>query len=178
MRTLPIPPPPSSVSAPFYGYLKLKLHRSKESRNRHWSHRRSNREPPASSSEGRALTNWAKCMTVLTPCSSLVLGFPRKGFCQTSIPILFLFYMQEENLPLLVDLQWCPVEHCKNEELWLAKTLLNNVLRTEKLNNKYCSVPRTRQLDTAYIYTFWNSIISAPTPGVFWVAMFCLTFST
>ena len=30
MRTLP----PSSVSAPFYGYLKLKLHRSEESRSR------------------------------------------------------------------------------------------------------------------------------------------------
>ena len=41
------PPPLSFVSAPFYGYLKLKLHGSEESRSRHWSHRGSNREPPA-----------------------------------------------------------------------------------------------------------------------------------
>ena len=37
--------PLSSVSAPFYGYLKLKLHRSEESRIRRWSHRGSIREP-------------------------------------------------------------------------------------------------------------------------------------
>ena len=41
------PPPPSSVSAPFYGYLKLELHRSEESRSRRWSHRGSNWKPPA-----------------------------------------------------------------------------------------------------------------------------------
>ena len=41
----------------FYEYLKLKLHRSKESRSRRWSHRGS--KPGTSCSEGRALTNWA-----------------------------------------------------------------------------------------------------------------------
>ena len=39
--------PPSSVGAPFYGYLKLKLHRSDESRSRRWSHLGSNQEHPA-----------------------------------------------------------------------------------------------------------------------------------
>ena len=43
VRTLP----PSSVSAPFYGYLKLKLRGSEESRNRRWSHWESNWGPPA-----------------------------------------------------------------------------------------------------------------------------------
>ena len=37
----------SFVSAPFYGYLKLKLHRSEESRNRCWGHRKSNWELPS-----------------------------------------------------------------------------------------------------------------------------------
>ena len=43
-----LPPPPSSVNAPFYGYSKLQLHETEESRNR----RRSNGgdrtgDPPA-----------------------------------------------------------------------------------------------------------------------------------
>ena len=37
--------PPVSVSAPFYGYSKLWLHGSEESRNKRLGHRRSNRGP-------------------------------------------------------------------------------------------------------------------------------------
>jgi len=39
--------PPASVSAPFYGYSKLWLHGSEESRNRRWSRWRSSRRPLA-----------------------------------------------------------------------------------------------------------------------------------
>ena len=55
----PLPPP--SVSTPFYGFLKLKLHRSEKSRNRRWSQWESNWGPPAQKA--------AHLPTVLHACS-------------------------------------------------------------------------------------------------------------
>ena len=55
----PLPPP--SVSAPFYGYLKLQLHRSEKRWNKPWSHRESNWGSPAQKA--------AHLPTVLHACS-------------------------------------------------------------------------------------------------------------
>ena len=73
----PLTPP--SVSAPFYRYLKLQLHRPEKSWNRHWSHW-AGIELGTSSTEGSALTNCAtQRLQVHTPHNgkmenSLIIG--------------------------------------------------------------------------------------------------------
>ena len=66
--------PRASVSAPFYGYSKLWLHGSEESRSRRWSHWRSNRGPLAQKAahqptEPRLLLNYILFYIIILPLS-------------------------------------------------------------------------------------------------------------
>ena len=81
--------PPASVSAPFYGYSKLWLHGSEESRSRRLSQWRSNRRPLAQKAAQKA--NWATTAPVIAirSCNTNYLGYRE----------IFLLFLRADN--------WC-----------------------------------------------------------------------
>ena len=131
------PSPPCLCQSPFYGYSKLWLHGSEESRNRRWKSLKI--EPEPSRAESRALAKWATTAPKQGVSHAILESFRFEDKDENDDQVLLLLIVRMLKSVTVMAWQCCCNQLSSSRPSWRRKSLKISLWRKQSASSSSSS---------------------------------------